>query len=67
MQDIDKEPSIGERISDIVDTLKSTGHYETVAVKSISEGSVVIEVQWRNTNYGRTPEVLEKMQITATI
>jgi len=67
MQDIDKEPSIGERISDIVDTLKSTGNYETVAVKSISEGSVVIEVQWRNTNYGQTPEVLEKMQITATI
>lgn len=60
----DPNPSFEESLSDLVATMKACGSYRDVKVISKGDWTAELEAEWINTNYGRTPETLEKIRLT---
>lgn len=64
MQDMDKEPTRIEQITDLVATMKACGTYRDVKVIKMDDQYAELEAEWITTNYGNTPETLEKIRLT---
>ena len=64
MQDMDKEPTKIEQITDLVATMKACGTYRDVKVVKMDDLYAELEAEWITTNYGNTPETLEKIRLT---
>lgn len=64
MNDIDKEPTRVEKITDLVATMKACGTYRDVKVVKMDDQYAELEAEWITTNYGNTPETLEKIRLT---
>ena len=51
MQDIDKEPTRIEQITDLVATMKACGTYRDVKVVKMDDQYAELESEWITTNY----------------
>ena len=61
----DNDHSFDDRVMDIFRTLRASKLYESVAIKSVDKNSVTFELEY--INHAKTPKILEKILIMATI